>query len=72
MMPHGLKNKLTVFAAILMLLMLTQALAPIIPTMSAPEELPINKYGWFDEVVFFTVSDPAKAVEMLEKGDMDI
>ncbi|MEM2922719.1 MAG: ABC transporter substrate-binding protein, partial [Candidatus Bathyarchaeia archaeon] len=55
-----------------MLLMLTQALAPIIPTMSAPEELPINKYGWFDEVVFFTVSDPAKAVEMLEKGDMDI
>ncbi|MGQ9596317.1 MAG: ABC transporter substrate-binding protein [Thermoproteota archaeon] len=73
MMHDGLKNKITVCTALfLMLLMLTQVPAPIITTMSTPEEYPIYKYGWFDEVVFFPVAEAAKAVEMMEKGDMDI
>jgi peptide/nickel transport system substrate-binding protein len=72
-MIRGSENKITVcIAFILMLLMLSQALAPIVTFTSAQEELPIYKYGWFDEVVFFPVADAAKAVEMMEKGDMDI
>jgi len=72
-MMQGSKNKITVCAAsILMLLMFSQALAPIVTFTSAQEELPIYKYGWFDEVVFFPVADANKAVDMMEKGDMDI
>ena len=36
------------------------------------EQIFINKYGWFDEVVFLPEADRAKAVEMLKKGDIDI
>ncbi|MEM2088075.1 MAG: ABC transporter substrate-binding protein [Thermoproteota archaeon] len=73
MIRQGLKNNIAVCAAsILILLMLFQALAPAVTTISAPEEYTIYKYGWFDEVVFFRVTEAAKAVEMMEKGDMDI
>ncbi|MEM2688195.1 MAG: ABC transporter substrate-binding protein, partial [Thermoproteota archaeon] len=73
MIRQGLKNNIAVSAAsILILLMLFQALAPAVTTISAPEEYTIYKYGWFDEVVFFRVTEAAKAVEMMEKGDMDI
>jgi len=73
MMHRGLKNKVALCAAlILMLPMLTQSLAPIVIATSSPEEYPIYKYGWFDEVVFFRVVEAPKAVEMMEKGDMDI
>lgn len=72
-MYRGLKNKITIsMASILMLLMLSQILMPVVETVSAPEQYPIYKYGWFDEVVFFPVAEASKAVEMLEKGDMDI
>lgn len=72
MMRQYPKSKITACAAILILLMLTQTIGLIVTTISAPAEYPIYKYGWFDEVVFFPVADASKAVEMMEKGDMDI
>jgi peptide/nickel transport system substrate-binding protein len=68
-----LSKKSLYLAAATTLVVLVQALIPIFTAIAVPqEELPINRYGWFDEVVFFPVADAAKAVEMLEKGDIDI
>ncbi|MEM3647809.1 MAG: ABC transporter substrate-binding protein [Thermoproteota archaeon] len=72
MMRLGLKIPLYVASMVLVFILLTPILIPLTTAVSAPEEIPIYKYGWFDEVDFFVVSDPAKAIDMLKKGDMDI
>ncbi len=55
-------------ALALVLLMVTSALAFLIPASAAPAEVP---YGpWLDEVVWVKEGEPAKVVEMLSKGDI--
>lgn len=55
-------------ALALVLLIVTSALAFLIPASAAPAEVP---YGpWLDEVVWVKEAEPAKVVEMLSKGDI--
>jgi len=42
-----------------------------IPVSASPEQIPANKYGWLDTIVFFGEKDRAKAISMMVKGDMD-
>jgi peptide/nickel transport system substrate-binding protein len=72
MMRKGLKISIYVASTAFILLILAQILTPLVTAVSTPEEIPIYKYGWFDEVAFFVVGEPAKAIDMLKKGDMDI
>ena len=55
------------------LLLILQTTMPLFVLSSPETELPpANLRGWFDEIVFFRVEDPAKVVDMLEKGDVDV
>ncbi|HDI73787.1 MAG TPA: ABC transporter substrate-binding protein [Candidatus Korarchaeota archaeon] len=68
-MSYGRKGvSLAIFALLVALLVLPS----ITPILAEPEEqLPLNKYGWLDQIVFFGEPDRAKALDMMIKGDMD-
>ncbi|MDK2372135.1 MAG: ABC transporter substrate-binding protein [Candidatus Korarchaeota archaeon] len=68
-MRNGMNGvSVAIFALMVALLLLPSAS----PLLAEPEEkLPFNKYGWFDQVVFFSEPSRDKALDMLIKGDMD-
>ena len=68
-MRNGMNGvSVAIFALMVVLLLLPSAS----PLLAEPEEsVPLNKYGWFDQIVLFGEPDKDKALDMLIKGDMD-
>ncbi len=58
-------------AIILIVLFIVAAMLPLLANKVAAEEEAPNG-PWVDQIVFFAVQDRAKAVDMMEKGDMHL
>ncbi len=68
-----MKNGTKYLGIAIFVMLVTLLIFPSIsPALAEPQkELPINKYGWLDQIVFFREPDRAKALDELKKGDMN-